>query len=355
MKKIGKLLLFLFTVFLLTAVAACSSGTSEEGAAENAEPEAADNEADEAVDGELYSINIAYGNQPGEPVDELAKKWKELAEEASGGRLELVLYPSSQLGAEKDVVEQAQMGNNVIVLAGYDFLMDYVPDAGILTAPYLVEDIDELLYLTETDWFEGLRGDLREQGIEVVTTRTVYGERHLLTNEKVETPEDLNGLKIRVPNNQMSIQAFEAMGAAATPTPLGELYTSLQQGLVDGAENPLPVLQGVKAHEVSKHLALTGHQKFITAWIGGTSFVETLPEDLVQILRETGDEASEFARAVLDEQTEDVLAEFEAAGVEINEVDTEAFKQLVQDVYEAFPSWTPGLYDEIKELLENQP
>jgi len=351
MKKVSKLMFASLAVMLLMFVAACSSGTSDSS---SGTPEPSEGASD-GSEGEVYTINIAYGNQPGEPVDELAKKWKELAEEASDGRLELKLYPSSQLGPEKDVVEQAQMGNNVIVLAGYDFLMDYVPDAGILTAPYLVNDIDELLYLTETEWFEGLRNDLNEQGIDVVTTRTVYGERHLLTNEKVETPEDLKGLKIRVPNNQMSIQTFEAMGAAATPTPLGDLYTSLQQGLVDGAENPLPVLQGVKAHEVSKHLTFTGHQKFITAWIGGTSFIDTMPEDLVQILRETGDEASEHGRNVLDAQTEEVLAEFEAQGVEFYEVDVEPFKELVQGVYESFPSWTPGLYEEIQELLENRP
>lgn len=114
------------------------------------------------------------------------------------------------------------------------------------------------------------------------------------------------------------------------------------------------MLQGVKAHEVSKHLALTGHQKFITAWIGGTDYLETLPEELVQILKETGDEAGDYARSILDEETESVLAEFEEEGVEIHEVDQAAFRETVQSVYEAFPSWTPGLYDEIQELLENQ-
>ncbi len=354
--KISKKWMFaLLSIMLLVMVAACSQGTSEESISTSEGSTEESTESEGTTDGETYEINIAYGNQPGEPVDKLANKWKELAAEKSDGRIELKLYPSSQLGSEKDVVEQAQMGNNVIVMAGYDFLMDYVPDAGILTAPYLVDDFDELLYLTETDWFEGLKNDLNDQGIDIVTTRTVYGERHLLTNEKVTTPEELNGLKIRVPNNQMSIQTFEAMGAAATPTPLGDLYTSLQQGLVDGAENPLPVLQGVKAHEVSQHLALTGHQKFITSWIGGTSFIETLPEDIVQILRETGDEAGDYARAILDEETETVMAEFQEQGVEVYEVDVEPFKELVQSVYEAFPSWTPGLYEEIQELLKNRP
>lgn len=357
MKNSKKLVLAFIAVLLLVFAAACSSdssGTTNSNDEKNSNTDATEDAKEEPKDEETFSVNIAYGNQPGEPVDLLAKKWKELAEEKSEGRLELNLYPSSQLGAEKDVVEQAIMGNNVVVLAGYDFLMDYVPDAGILTAPYLVDSMDDLLYLTTTDWFDGIRNELRDQKVEIVSTKTVYGERHLMTNDKVLTPDDLKGLKIRVPNNQMSIKAFEAMGAAATPTPLSDLYTSLQQGLVDGAENPLPVLQGVKAHEVSKHLSLTGHQKFITAWIGGTDFIETLPEDLVKILTETGDEAGDYGRGVLDEQTASVMVEFEAAGVEIHEVDTELFKEKAKSMYGEFPEWTPGLYDTIQDLLKNR-
>lgn len=341
MKDFLKLKLSFFAIVLLIFTAACSSETGS------------DNAEAKSDEDKTYKINLAYGNQPDEPIGKLATKWKELAEEKSNGRLELNLYPSSQLGAEKDVVEQAVAGNNVIVMAGYDFLMDYVPDAGILTAPYLVEDFDQLLYLTETDWFEGVRDDLRKQNIEIVNSKTVYGERHLLTNEKVTSPEDLKGMKIRVPDNQMSIKAFDAMGAAATPYPLGELYTALQQGLVNGAENPLPVLQGVKAHEVSKHLSLTGHQKFITSWIAGTGFMDKLPDDLVQILRETGEEASKYGREVLEEETAAVLEDFESSGVKVHEVDQDAFKEKVQSVYDEFPEWTPGLYDEIQELLKD--
>ncbi|MDR4889530.1 C4-dicarboxylate TRAP transporter substrate-binding protein [Fredinandcohnia sp. QZ13] len=347
MKKRTKWLSVFLFAMLVVFISACSSDSSSTSS------EKGSNEgkgSDEKV-----SINVAYGNQPGEPIDLLAKKWKELAEEKSNGKIELKLYPSSQLGSEKDVVEQATMGNNVIVMAGYDFLMDYVPDAGILTAPYITDSVDDLLYLTTTDWFDELHEALNGAGIHILTTNTVYGERQLLTNEPVSTPEDLKGMKIRVPNNQMSIATFEALGATATPTPLGDLYTSLQQGLIDGAENPLPVLQGVKAHEVSKHLSLTGHQKFITTWIAGQSFIDTLPEDVVQILKETGDEAGEYGRGVLEEQTKAVLDEFKEQGVEVHEVNVEPFKEKVQSVYEKFSEWTPGLYDRIVELLENKP
>jgi len=341
MKKSNKLVFGLFVILLLTILGACSS-EKELGTTATAEEK------------EKYEINIAYGNQPGEPIDQLAQKWKELAEEKSDGRIELKLYPSSQLGSEQDVVEQARMGSNVIILAGYGFLMDYVPDAGIFDAPYLVDNFDDLIYLTSTEWFDGIRNDLKEKKIDMITPNIIYGERHLMTNKKVMKPEDLKGLKVRVPNTQIAIKTFEAMGASATPTPLSDLYTSLQQGLVDGAENPLPVLQGVKVQEISKNLALTGHQKFILAWVAGTDFTATLPADIVQILEETGVEARDFGREILEEQSKEVLADFEAAGVEIHEVDTKPFKDSVKDVYGEFPTWTAGLYDTVQELLKNR-
>lgn len=330
--------LLALSVIFVSILTAC--GSNEEAASGDA--------------GDKVSINVAYGNQPGEPLDLQAQKWKELAEEKSDGKLELNLYPSSQLGSEKDVVEQAIMGNNVIIFTGYDFLMDYVPDAGILTAPYLTKDYEDLLYLATTDWFQELNGELNAQGIEVVNTNTIYGTRHLMTTDPVESPEDLKGMKIRVPNNQMYIKTFEAMGATPTPMPLADLYTALQQGLVDGAENPLPVLNGSKTQEVAKHLTLTEHTKIMSPWIAGTSFMETLPEDLVDILVETGNEAGEYGQGIAEEEADKVLAQFEAEGIEVHQPDLEKFKEATKSVYTAFPDWTPNLYEDIQSLLSNR-
>lgn len=334
-----KSFLAMITIIFAFALTACSSKEEPAGSGEAAEK---------------VSINIAYGNQPGEPLDLQAQKWKELAEEKSDGRLELTLYPSSQLGSEKDVVEQALMGNNVIIFTGYDFLMDYVPDAGILTAPYLTEDFDDLLYLTTTDWFKGLNDRLKAEGIEVVNTNTIYGTRQLMTTKPVTSPEDLKGMKIRVPNNQMYIKTFEALGATPTPMPLADLYTALQQGLVDGAENPLPVLNGSKTQEVAKHLTLTEHTKILSPWIAGTSFIETVPEDLMKILVETGNEAGEYGQGIVAEEAEKVLAQFESEGIEVHEADLAAFKKAAESVYTAFPDWSPNLYEEIQTLLSNR-
>ncbi|MBB6448699.1 tripartite ATP-independent transporter DctP family solute receptor [Geomicrobium halophilum] len=327
-------------IMLVNLLAACGNGSAEGGASSNGE--------------EVYEISLAHGNQPGEPVAEVAENWTELAEEKSDGRLELTVYPSSQLGAEGEVVEQAMAGNNVIIMTGYDYLMDYVEDFGILTAPYLTEDFEELIYLTTTDWFDGLHDDLKDQGLEIVATNNVYGERHLMTNGEVLTPDDLNGMIIRTPDNNMAIQSFEAMGASPTALSLDELYTSLQQGVVDGAENPIPVLEGTNAHEVTNYLALTGHQKFITPWVSGTTFMETLPEDLKTILQETGEEAMADSEHLVEEAEVEILEMFEEEGITINEVDQEPFEEEAMTLYDITDQWSEDLYEQVQQLLEER-
>lgn len=309
----------------------------------------------ESAPDDTFTINIAYGNQPGEPIDQVARKWKELAEAQSGGQLRLNLYPSSQLGSEADVIEQALFGSNVIILTGFDFLMRFIPDFGVLTAPYIVDDVDDLFYLTTTDWFKGLENELRDEGFEFVSTKTFYGERHLMTTKPVKTPEDLKGMKIRVPNNQMSINTFKALGASPTPLPLSDLYASLQQGIVDGAENPLPVLSGSKTQEVAKYLALTGHTKIVSPWVAGTKFTEKLPDHLLDILRSTADEAGQFGREIVRQEEEKVLEQFEAQGITITEVDLGPFKEKGRDIFSRVPQWSPDLEQTIRTLLENKP
>lgn len=322
-------------ILLLTIISACSTPTST-------------NEE------KVYTVNLAYGNQPGEPVDQVAHKWKELAEEQSDGRLDFHLYPSSQLGSEADVVEQALFGSNVIIFTGYDFLMNFVPDMGVLTAPYIVDDVDDLFYLAETDWFNEQRQELKEIGFDVVTTNTLYGERHLMTTREVLTPDDLRGMKIRVPNNQMYINTFSVLGASPTPLPLGDMYASLQQGVIDGAENPIPVLEASKTNEVANYLALTGHTKIMSPWVSGTEFLDELPDDLLEILRTTGDEAGEYGKAIVYEQEEEVLELFKEQGIIINEVDQEAFKEKAERIFEVTPEWSPDLKETIDELLEDR-
>jgi tripartite ATP-independent transporter DctP family solute receptor len=302
-------------------------------------------------DRQTIQIKIAYGNQPGEPVDLAAQEWARLARERSGGRVVLQLFPSNQLGSQKDVTEQAMMGGNVFHITDPSFLMDLVPDMGILAGPFLCDSYDELLYLAETDWWTGLEEELRLRGLRVVAGNWLYGTRHTLATRPARRPEDFRGMKIRCPNADMMVKAIDGMGATPAPMAFSDLYPALAQGVVDGAENPLPVLYGAKLHEQAKYCVLTGHILMISQFVGGERFLSSLPEDVQDLLAETGREAGLFMNELIVEAEAEAVEQLESEGVTFNEVDKAAFKQAARGVYDRFPLWTPGLYDRVQGLL----
>ena len=302
-------------------------------------------------DAETVTIKVAYGNQPGEPVDLAAREWARLVRQRSGGRVILQLFPSNQLGSQKDVTEQAMMGGNVLQITDPAFLMDLVPDMGILAGPFLCDSYDELLYLVETDWWKRLEQELRRRGLRIVAGNWLYGTRHTLASKPIHTPEDFHGMKIRCPNADMMIRAIEGMGATPAPMALSDLYPALAQGVVDGAENPLPVLYGAKLHEQVKYCSLTGHILILSQFVGGEQFFASLPQDVQDLLEETGREAGLYMNDLIVRAEAETAGQLKAEGVTFNEVDKAAFREASRSVYDSFPLWTPGLYDHVVGLI----
>ncbi|WFS62605.1 C4-dicarboxylate TRAP transporter substrate-binding protein [Pseudodesulfovibrio thermohalotolerans] len=297
------------------------------------------------------TIRLAYENNPGEPLDQVAHKWADLVKERSNGEVELLLFPSSQLGGKKDILEMAKMGVNVITICDAGFLADYVPDFGILVGPYLAESPEKIFKLFKTGWYNDLAKQLESKGLHIVTSNWLYGVRHMVTTKPVKSPADMKGLKIRVPNNRIQIAALKSMGATPTPMPLGEVYPALTQGIIDGAENPLSVLYGQKLYEPAKYIELIGYLTMTAQWVGGQAYFDTLPADVVTLLQETGDEAGLYSRKVMAEEDEKIIKKMIADGSTLVDVDTAAFREMSKSTYSQFPEWTPGLYEKVQKLL----
>lgn len=282
---------------------------------------------------EVYSIKIAHGNAPDEPNGISANKWAELINEKGKGRIKATVFPASQLGSQKDVMEQILLGGNVISISDAGFLMDYVKDIGILYAPYLTESYDQYFKLIDSSWFTNISKQVQEKGFEIVTAKWVYGTRHILANKPIITPNDAKGMKIRTPNMNLLVKTIEYMGAVPTPMALSEIYTGLSQGVIDGAENPIPVLYGARLYEQSKYLSLTSHVQNVSIWIGSTKYFKTLPQDIQLLLKQTGDEASAFQTEQINKADQIYLEKFKESGVKIIKSDITAFKQAVRPLY----------------------
>lgn len=298
------------------------------------------------------SIKVAYENNPGEPLDLVMHYWADLLNKKSNGEITLSLYPSSQLGSKQDVTEQAMMGMNVITLSDVAFLSDYEPDLGILFGPYLTDDPQKLFKIYQSDWFLQKNESLKKKGIHIVMSNYLYGTRQIIAKKPIRTVEDLAGMKIRVPNNVMQIKAIQAMGATPTPMPLGEVYPALTQGVIDGVENPISVLQGQKLYEQANYLSMVNYLTNTSIWLGGEAFFSTLSPAQLELIHQTGYEAGVYSQKLTLERDAEMLEAMKAAGVEVIYPDTEPFRRKAREVYSQFPEWTPGLYETIQQQLK---
>ena len=300
-------------------------------------------------------LRVGYENHPGEPFDLGCQKWKEIIATKSGGKMVIELYPSSQLGSKDDIMDQMVAGEPVATLTDGAFYYDRnVKDMGIVFGPFLFDSWDEVFKLNASKWYQEQSKILEEKAhIKIISTDWKYGKRHTLTNKPVTKISDFQGLKVRVPTNTIQVKGFEVLGATPTPMALGEVYTSIQQGTIDGVENPLAVLYNGKFHEVAKYLLLDGHVYNVTNIVVGTDFYNSLTPELQQVLRESCAEAGRYQNTLQDQIEQEMLTKFAEEGVTI----TTPSPELQQELKDAslkfytlpeFSDWSPNLYETVK-------
>ncbi len=298
-------------------------------------------------------IMVAYGNQPGEPVDQAVTYWAKIVKEKSNGSIVLKQFPSSQLGDEATVQQQAKMGANIITIASYGALADLVPDLGVINAPYVGTTVEQKVKLVHSPKMKELMSKLDDKGMHILISDFYYGTRQLLSKTKATTPAEMNGKKIRVQNAKIANYWAKSVGATPTPLALSEAYTAMSQGIVSGIENPAGTLYGGKFYEQAKFLILTNHDVHMAPWVIGTAFWKNLSADQQQLLEETGMEMSQFATKLIKGTEQDYIDKMVAEGVEVVEVEVGPYMQNALEVMKGqFPEWTAGLYEETLSSLE---
>ena len=265
----------------------------------------------------------------------------------SGGKMNIKLFPDSQLGSEREVVELLQIGSIAMTKVNAAVMANFSPKYEVLGVPYLFRDRDHL--------FKVLEGPI---GKEILESSSKYllkglcyydaGSRSFYTKEKpILTPDDLDGMKIRVMNHQMSIDMVNAMGGSATPMAWGELYTALQQGVVEGAENNPPSFVSSKHYEVCKYYVLDEHSSVPDLLAMGTKYWESLSEEEKGWLTSAIEISVEAQKRFWKENVEECMVILEEAGVEVIKPDKSLFAERSKIVIEEF-SKDP----EMKELVD---
>ena len=255
--------------------------------------------------------------------------------EASGGRIEVKLFPNSQLGPDEDVLEQARAGAPVAVIVDGGRLATFQYEFGIMGAPYLANGYDGVRKVATSPLFEEWVTKLHDSAqLQVLSFNWWQGERHLWTNVEVKTPADLAGIRMRTPGAPVWTETVTAMGAVPTPMGFAEVYSALEQKVIDAVEAQLPAGQGAKLFEVTKILTKTGHINLLTGMVTSGAWYDSLPDDLKTVLRDealkAGDVGSYGTRDALAQIEKDLVT----AGMTVNEVDTQVFKDATAGVYD---------------------
>ena len=282
------------------------------------------------------TVILAHNMTTAHPVHRGIEVFAEEVAALSDGALRVRIYPNAQLGSEREVLELLQIGSVAMTKVSAASMANFAPVYQVLGIPYLFRDTDHL--------FEVLEGPIGEELLDAGSDYWLKGlafydagNRSFYTKERpVRTPADLEGMKIRVMSHQPSIDMVNALGGSATPLSFGELYTALQQGVVDGAENNPPSFVTSRHFEVCKYYTLDEHSCMPDVLLIGTKFWATLSGDEQDILREAARRSAAAERVFWAETVTANMAALAAAGVEIIEPDKAAFAAAAAPVLESF-------------------
>lgn len=285
------------------------------------------------------SLSLSHPHPVTHPIHGAMEFFARRVDELSAGMLRIEIFPSSQLGNESKVIEQMQRGTVGFCVIGSATVGNFVPVARVFSLPYLFRDedhywqilggpigrsiLEQLSYL-DNGALSGLTG------IEFFDA----GSRNFYTMREVRSVADLRGLKIRVIAEPVCMDAVAAMGAAPTPVPWGELYTALQQGMVDGAENNLPSLLAARHGEVCRYFIATGHFRLPDVMLASAGIMESLSPAGRQWIREAATEALILQRQLWADMTGQAREELEAGGMIFVEPDVESFRAASRSAFE---------------------
>jgi tripartite ATP-independent transporter DctP family solute receptor len=287
------------------------------------------------------------------PQVQMAERIAKEAKEKSGGRIDIQIFPNSQLGNNNDMIESVSSGALTMTTDGAGAIANYLPQLSIIEAPYLWRDAAHLAKIAKAPIFTSLNDGLISMRSMRMLAVTYYGKRHLTSGAKeVKTPADMVGFKLRVPPVDTFRAMAEAWGAKATPIAFGELYLALSQGAVDGQENPLPTIASAKLNEVQKYLILTQHIITPRMPIVNETFWKSLTQADRDMLQAAINGGGAWQDQELQAQEATLVGGLKDKGMTVITPDVEAFRKPVLDtVPKKFEDkWGKGSWDTIAAL-----
>ena len=297
-------------------------------------------------------LKFGHVGAPGSLFAESAEEFARRANAKLGDRGEVQVFGSSQLGKDRELLQKLKLGQVDFALPSS--VMSSVSDEfGVFEMPYIIKDRAHMNKVEHALMDSVLQPAAQDNGYRILALWE-NGFRHITNNERpINTPEDLDGLKLRTPKGAWRVKMFQSYGANPTPMAFSEVFTALQTGVIDGQENPYAQIHSAKFQEVQDYLSITGHVYTPAYVVVSDKHFGDLPEDIQEILEQTARETQAYVYALAARMETELLADLEAGGMQVNEADKAAFIEISKPIYEEFSNSVEGggkLVDTVMEL-----
>src|SRR6267142_1603904 len=275
----------------------------------------------------VYEIAEPYHTQALWAADEIKKR--------TNGKYEIQVFPASQLGNENQINEGLGLGTVDIIYTGASFAGSIHKPLSITGAPFILRDFDHWKAYRDSKLFRDIAKGYEDKTKHKVIALTYYGERMVTANKEIKKPEDMKGMKLRVPPAPLYLMLAKSVGANATPIAFAEVYLALQQGTVDGQENPLPTIMAKKFYEVQSHIVLTGHITESLLTIMGSHVWPKLSDADKKVFEEVLAQAADKATKQIRDSEQKLADEFKTLGKTVIVPDRAAFRAAALPLHNA--------------------
>jgi len=283
---------------------------------------------------EKIVIKVSHNGSHQHPHQVGFEKMSEILEKETNGRAKLEIFPSSQIASEEEAIEMVKLGVIGSTPASSGSLSRFVPEVDLFNLPFVFDDLGHFYEVLDGPIGDEITKKIEQKLDCIVLGWWFSGIRNTWNSEKpIYTPKDLEGMKIRVIGSSIVLDTFNAFGAQATNMSFGELYSAIQQGVLDGAECDHIDLLVEKFYEVTKYVSYTEHLYLSVALIFSNKQFKKLPEDVQMALLKAGQESIKTQRNAMESKTREALIELQKKGLVFNTVDKKIFREKAQIVY----------------------
>ena len=306
-----------------------------------------------AASGTAYAqaeIKFGHVGEPGSLFAASAEEFAKRANDKLGGKAKVVVYGSSQLGGDKELLQKLKLGTVDIALPST--VMSSEADLfGVFEMPYLVKNREHMKKIEKEVFWKTLAPAAEAKGLKVIAVWE-NGYRHITNSKRpINTPNDLQGIKLRVPEGKWRVKMFQAYGANPSPMKFSEVFTALQTGVMDGQENPFTQIYSAKFQEVQKFLSLTGHVYTPAYATVGAKKWASLPADVRKTLEDVAKDTQNFVYQAAAKAEDDLLQKLKSGGMQVNTPNKDSFITASKPVYEEFAKEVKGAKEVIDRAI----